>query len=131
MSMQDPIADMLTRIRNGQRAKHVEVALESSKIKELIATVLKNEGYISDFFVKEQENNSKAMTIVLKYFQGQPVIEKITRSSKPGLRIYKSAKKLPDVPGFGVAVVSTSKGVMTHLQARSSGLGGEVLCEVA
>ena len=131
MSMQDPVADMLTRIRNGQQAKHQHVKLVSSILKEEIARVLKEEGYISDYSVEPLVNNLKSMTVHLKYFQGRPVIVKIKRVSRPGLRVYKSSKDLSSVPGFGVAIVSTSKGVMTHTAAKASGVGGEVICEVA
>lgn len=131
MSMQDPVADMLTRIRNGQQAKHQQVKLVSSILKEEIARVLKEEGYISDYSVESLENNLKSMTIQLKYFQGRPVIERIKRISRPGLRVYKSVKALTSVPGFGVSILSTSKGVMTHTLARQSNVGGEVICEVA
>lgn len=131
MSMHDPVADMLTRIRNGQQAKHQSVTLNSSKLKEEIARVLKEEGYILGYKVESLENNLKAMTIQLKYYHGRPVIERIKRISRPGLRVYKSSKELPSIPGFGVAILSTSKGVMTHIAARKSGVGGEIICEVA
>lgn len=131
MSMHDPIADMLTRIRNGQQAKHQSVILNSSKLKEEIARVLKEEGYIKDYFVEKNERNLSTMTIDLKYYHGRPVIVRIKRISKPGLRIYKSSKELSPIPGFGIAIVSTSKGVMTHSAAKGHGIGGEVLCEVA
>ena len=129
--MQDPIADMLTRIRNGQKAKHKQITLRSSTLKEQIARVLKEEGYISDYNTESLENNLKNITIFLKYFKGKPVIERIDRISKPGLRVYKSVDALLAIPGFGIAVLSTSKGVMTHLLAKSQGIGGEVICEVA
>lgn len=129
--MQDPVADMLTRIRNGQQAKHAKVRMTSSTLKERIAHVLKEEGYISDYSIESLENNLKTLTIDLKYFQGKPVIARIIRISKPGLRVYKSVKELVAVPGFGVSILSTSKGVMTHSTARSQNLGGEVICEVA
>ena len=131
MSMHDPVADMLTRIRNGQQAKHQQVKLTSSILKEEIARVLKEEGYISDFQVVPLENNLKAMTVDLKYYQGRPVIELIKRISRPGLRVYKSVKDLSAVPGFGIAILSTSHGVMTNVTAKSKGVGGEVICEVA
>ncbi|MFT4059183.1 MAG: 30S ribosomal protein S8 [Legionella sp.] len=131
MSMHDPIADMLTRIRNGQQAKHQQVTLTSSHLKEEIARVLKEEGYIQDFFVEALDNNLKLMTIKLKYYHGRPVIELIKRISKPGLRVYKSYKDLTSIPGFGVAILSTSKGIMTHVSAKLKGVGGEVICEVA
>ena len=129
--MQDPVADMLTRIRNGQQAKHQHVTLISSILKEEIARVLKEEGYIADFRVESLENNLKSITVQLKYYHGRPVIERIKRISRPGLRVYKSAKDLSSVPGFGVSILSTSQGVMTHLSARTNGVGGEVICEVA
>ena len=131
VSMHDPVADMLTRIRNGQQAKHQQVKLTSSTFKEEIAKVLKEEGYILDYSVESLPNNLKSMTVDLKYFQGRPVIEKIKRISRPGLRVYKSSTELKAIPGFGVAILSTSKGVMTHLSAKTHGVGGEVICEVA
>jgi small subunit ribosomal protein S8 len=129
--MHDPVADMLTRIRNGQQANHRSVTLNSSKLKEEIARVLKEEGYILDYNVDLSENNIKVMTIDLKYYHGRPVIERIARISRPGLRVYKSFKELPAIPGFGVAILSTSKGVMTHVAAKAGCVGGEVICEVA
>lgn len=129
--MQDPVADMLTRIRNAQQAKHENVTLMSSILKEHIAEVLKSEGFISDYSVVTLDNNSKSMTIDLKYFKDRPVITRIKRVSRPGLRIYKSVKDLMPVPGFGISIVSTSKGVMTHSKAKASNLGGEIICEVA
>ncbi|KTC94772.1 30S ribosomal protein S8 [Legionella feeleii] len=131
MSMHDPVADMLTRIRNGQQAKHQSVTLNSSKLKEEIARVLKEEGYILDYSVQPLENNLKSITLQLKYYHGRPVIVRILRISRPGLRVYKSSKDLPSIPGFGVAILSTSHGVMTHVTAKKKGVGGEVLCEVA
>ncbi|TAL59453.1 MAG: 30S ribosomal protein S8 [Legionella sp.] len=131
MSMHDPVADMLTRIRNGQQAKHQQVTLVSSKIKEEIARVLKEEGFIEEFFVEPLENNLKLMTVKLKYYSGKPVIDLIKRISRPGLRVYKSCKDLAPIPGFGVAILSTSKGIMTHVSAKLKGIGGEVICEVA
>lgn len=131
MSMQDPIADMLTRIRNAQQAKHVNLTLSSSKIKEQIARVLKEEGYILDYEIRKESNNSNSLSIELKYFKGRPVIESIKRVSRPGLRIYRPFKKLPSIPGFGIAILSTSKGVMSHIAAKAASVGGEVLCEVA
>jgi small subunit ribosomal protein S8 len=131
MSMSDPIADMLTRIRNGQQAEKTSVLMPSSKVKKAIAQVLKDEGYIEDFAVSEVEGLPQ-MEVVLKYYAGRPVIEKIERVSRPGLRIYKGQGDLPKVMnGLGVAVVSTSQGVMTDRKARSIGVGGEVLCVVA
>lgn len=131
MSMHDPVADMLTRIRNGQQAKHQQVTLTSSKLKEEIARVLKEEGYIDNFTVEALDNNLKLMTIKLKYYHGRPVIELIKRISRPGLRVYKSYKSLTSIPGFGVAILSTSQGIMTHIAAKTKGVGGEVICEVA
>jgi len=131
VSMHDPVADMLTRIRNGQQAKHQYVTMISSILKEEIARVLKEEGYIADFRMENLENNLKSLTLSLKYYQGRPVIEKIRRISRPGLRLYKSFKDLSSVPGFGVSILSTSRGVMTHISARTTGVGGEVICEVA
>jgi small subunit ribosomal protein S8 len=129
--MQDPIADMLTRIRNGQQARHQQITLRSSILKEQVARVLKEEGYISDYTSESLENNLKQMTISLKYFKGKPVIDRIDRISKPGLRVYKSVDALLSIPGFGIAILSTSQGVMTHVLAKSKGIGGEVICEVA
>lgn len=131
MSMSDPIADMLTRIRNAQMAEKVSVAMPSSSLKVAIARVLKDEGYIDDFRVAGEAAKPQ-LEIALKYYAGRPVIEKIERISKPGLRIYKGKEDLPRVMnGLGVAIVSTSKGVMTDRKARASGIGGEVLCVVA
>ena len=131
MSMQDPIADMLTRIRNGQSAGKKVVSMPSSKVKISIANVLKNEGYITD--LNRSENDGKPeLSIELKYYQGRPVIDMIKRVSKPSLRIYKRSNELPRVlDGLGIAIVSTSYGVMTDKAARKSGHGGEVLCIVA
>lgn len=130
MSMTDPIADMLTRIRNGQAAGKKYVKLPSSKLKVSIAKVLKDEGYITDFSTDTIGNRSE-MTIELKYHKGVPVIESIQRVSRPGLRIYKSKNDLPKVlGGLGIAIVSTSNGVMTDRAARAIGHGGEVLCTV-
>lgn len=130
MSMTDPIADMLTRIRNGQSAGKKSVSLPSSKLKVAIAQVLKDEGYITNFATEVNEGHA-VMSIVLKYHNGVPVIENVKRISRPGLRIYKSKDELPKVlGGLGIAVVSTSKGVMTDKAARASGHGGEVICTV-
>jgi len=129
--MHDPIADMLTRIRNGQQAKHQQITVTSSRLKEEIARVLKEEGYIQDYYIESLDNNLKIMTIKLKYYHGKPVIELIKRISKPGLRVYKSYRDLTSIPGFGVAILSTSKGIMTHVSAKLKGVGGEVICEVA
>jgi len=131
MSMTDPIADMLTRIRNAQRSEKQSVAIPASKVKAAIAQVLKDEGYIEDFAVREMEGHA-TLEIGLKYYAGKPVIEKIERVSRPGLRIYKPKDDLPKVMnGLGVAIVSTSRGVMTDRKARGLGVGGEVLCIVA
>jgi len=131
MSMTDPIADMLTRIRNAQQAGKTLVHVPSSKLKISIAEVLKDEGYIEGYLVRENEGKP-SLEISLKYYAGQPVIEKIERVSRPGLRIYKGRDDLPKVMnGLGVAIVSTSKGVMTDRKARATGIGGEVLCIVA
>ena len=129
MSLQDPVSDMLTRIRNAQKARKVNVSMPSSKQKLAIAEVLKAEGYITDYSV--EGDAKKVLTIKLKYFQGEPVIEEIKRVSRPGLRIFKSKDELPSVNGgLGIAIISTSKGVMTEKQARASGNGGEVICTV-
>jgi len=131
MSMTDPIADMLTRIRNAQMSERTTVAMPCSKVKVAIAQVLKDEGYIDDFKVVADGAKS-TLEIGLKYYAGRPVIEKIERVSRPGLRIYKGSKDIPQVMnGLGIAIVSTSRGVMTDRKARSSGVGGEVLCIVA
>ena len=131
MSMTDPIADMLTRIRNAQQANIVDVKMPSSKVKISIAKVLEDEGYISSFNVSDVEGKS-ILTVTLKYFEGKPVIAEINRVSRPGLRVYKSADELPRVVGgLGVAIVSTSKGVMADRKARALGQGGEVLCAVS
>jgi small subunit ribosomal protein S8 len=129
--MSDPVADMLTRIRNGQAAKKVAVRMPSSKIKQAIATVLREEGYISSFSV-ESENGKPVISIDLKYFEGRPVIENIKRISRPGLRVYKGKDELPSVRGgLGIAIISTSTGVMTDRAARAAGQGGEVIAFVA
>lgn len=131
MSMSDPIADMLTRIRNAQTAEKAEVGMPSSKLKLAIARVLKDEGYIDDFAVREAAGKAE-LSIALKYYSGKPVIDRIERISRPGLRIYKGKEDIPRVMnGLGVAILSTSKGVMTDRKARASGVGGEVLCVVA
>ena len=129
MSLQDPVSDMLTRVRNAQRASKVSVSMPSSKQKENIAKVLKEEGYIANYSVTGEAK--KELSIELKYFQGKPVIEEIKRVSRPGLRIFKSKDELPSVNGgLGIAIISTSKGVMTEKQARATGNGGEVICTV-
>jgi small subunit ribosomal protein S8 len=131
MSMTDPIADMLTRIRNAQMVGHTEVGMPSSKLKLSIARVLKDEGYIEEFAVRDQGVH-KELRIGLKYYAGRPVIERIERVSKPGLRVYKGRDDIPRVMnGLGVAILSTSRGVMTDRKARADGIGGEVLCIVA
>lgn len=131
MSMSDPIADMLTRIRNAQLSEKTSVVMPASKLKAAIAQVLKDEGYVEDFIVHES-GGKPILDISLKYYAGRPVIEKIERVSRPGLRVYKASNKLPSVMnGLGVAIVSTSRGVMTERKARASGVGGEVLCIVA
>lgn len=130
MSMSDPVADMLTRIRNGQTAGKVDVAMPASNMKQAIAKVLKDQGYIKDFSVSEDVKAE--MTVSLKYFEGRPVIDSIKRVSRPGLRIYKNKGELPKVlNGLGIAIVSTSKGVMTDREARTAGCGGEVICLVS
>ena len=131
MSMTDPIADFLTRIRNGQRSGKVEVIAPASQIKLALAKVLKDEGYIDDFAVTTAEGKS-TLTVRLRYYQGRPVIDRLERVSRPGLRVYKGKDDLPKVlGGMGVAIISTSKGVMTDREARASGHGGEVLCIVS
>jgi len=131
MSMSDPISDMLTRIRNAQAADKVSVSMPASKLKAAIAKVLKDEGYIEDFAVRENEGKPQ-LDVSLKYYAGRPVIERIERVSRPGLRIYKGSKEIPKVMnGLGITIVSTSKGVMTDRKARAAGVGGEVLCIVA
>ncbi|MDN2664828.1 30S ribosomal protein S8 [Psychromonas sp. B3M02] len=130
MSMQDPISDMLTRIRNGQAASKVSVKMPSSKQKVAIATVLKAEGYISDFAVAG--DTKPELEVTLKYFEGKKVIDTIKRVSRPGLRIYKGANDLPKVmAGLGIAIVSTSQGVMTDRAARNASIGGEIICYVS
>ncbi|WP_438951404.1 30S ribosomal protein S8 [Porticoccus sp.] len=129
MSMQDTLADMLTRIRNAQMTAKKSVTMPSAKLKVAVAQVLKDEGYITDFSVADSAKPE--LTLTLKYFEGKPVIESITRYSRPGLRQYSGSGKLPSIRGgLGVAIVSTSKGVMTDRAARAAGIGGEVLCTV-
>jgi small subunit ribosomal protein S8 len=131
MSMSDPIADMLTRIRNAQSVNKLSVSMPASKLKGAIAVVLKDEGYIDDFAVIANEGKP-LLSISLKYYAGRPVIEKIDRVSKPGLRVYKGSQNIPKVMnGLGVTILSTSKGVMTDRKAQAAGIGGEVLCVVA
>ena len=132
MSMSDPISDMLTRIRNAQLAEKATVAMPSSKLKVAIAEVLRDEGYVDGFSVTKGEGGKDTLEIGLKYYSGSPVIEKIQRVSRPGLRIYKGSNDIPKVMnGLGIAIVSTSKGLMTDRKARANGIGGEVLCVVA
>lgn len=131
MSMSDPISDMLTRIRNAQQVKKVMVSMPNSKVKVGIAAVLKDEGYITDFRV--DENNGKPnLEITLKYFEGRGVIDSLKRASRPGLRIYRGKDELPRVlDGLGIVIVSTSRGFMTDVEARAAGHGGELICYVA
>ncbi len=129
--MTDPIADLLTRIRNGQAAGKAEVSMPASRLKSAIAQVLKDEGYITGFSATEADGKP-ALTVVLKYHDGRPVIEMIQRASRPGLRLYKGKSDIPSIQnGLGVAIISTSKGVMSDRQARAAGEGGEVLCVVS
>ena len=131
MSMSDPISDMLTRIRNAQMVGHTEVSMPASRLKAAIAQVLKDEGYIEDFALRDA-GAKKELRIGLKYYAGQPVIERLERVSKPGLRVYKGRDDIPKVMnGLGVAILSTSRGVMTDRKARADGVGGEILCIVA
>jgi small subunit ribosomal protein S8 len=131
MSMSDPIADFLTRIRNGQRSGKPEIAAPASRIKLALAKVLKDEGYIEDFAI-ESESEKPTVKVRLKYYQGRPVIDRLERVSRPGLRVYKAKDELPKIlGGMGVAIISTSKGVMTDREARAAGHGGEVLCIVS
>lgn len=131
MSMQDPIADMLTRIRNGQSAGKVRVVMPVSRQKLAIAELLKREGYIRDFEI-EEASERRQLAVVLKYHEGKPVIEMVKRVSRPGLRTYKGKNELPSVlDGLGIAVVSTSRGLMTDKEARAAGSGGEIICVVA
>lgn len=131
MSMTDPIADFLTRIRNGQAAARAQITLPSSKVKSALAKVLKEEGYIEDYAIRT-EDGKPVLEVQLKYYQGKPVIDRIERVSRPGLRVYKGKDELPKIlGGLGVAIISTSKGMMTDAQARAAGHGGEVLCIVS
>ncbi len=131
MTMTDPISDMLTRIRNGQNARKVSVSMPASKAKEAVASVLKDEGYITDYST-DGEGAEKSLSVELKYFEGVPVIESLQRASRPGLRIYRGKDGLPKVlGGLGVAIVSTSAGVMSDRKARQKGIGGEVICIVS
>jgi small subunit ribosomal protein S8 len=135
MSMSDPIADMLVRIRNAQMVGHTEVSMPASKIKASIAQVLKDEGYIEDFAIRDRggdDSAKKELLIGLKYYAGRPVIERLERVSKPGLRVYRGRDDIPRIMnGLGVAILSTSRGVMTDRKARADGVGGEILCIVA
>jgi len=129
MSMQDPVSDLLTRIRNAQRASHAEVSMPSSRTKQAICKVLQDEGYIESFDV--EASAKPTLNVQLRYHNGAPVIEEIARVSRPGLRVYKACDELPKVRGgLGVAIVSTSKGLLTDRAARAAGIGGEVLCTV-
>ena len=129
--MTDPIGDMLTRIRNAQKAAKVSVSVPSSKVKAAIAQVLKDEGYIEEFTATEQDGKP-LLDVKLRYYQGKPVISELKRVSRPGLRVYKSSEQLPSIlGGLGVAIVSTSKGIMTDRAARKAGVGGEVLCAIS
>ena len=131
MGMTDPIADMLTRIRNAQMVKQVEVKMPASKLKAAIANVLKDEGYIEDFAVRA-DGEMQELRIGLKYYAGRPVIERLERVSRPGLRVYKGRHDIPRIMnGLGIAILSTSHGVMTDRKARATGVGGEILCIVA
>lgn len=131
MSMTDPISDFLTRIRNGQAAGRAHVSLPSSKVKLALAQVLKDEGYIENF-TTQTEDGKITLSVQLRYFQGKPVIDRLDRVSRPGLRVYKGKDELPSIlGGLGVAIISTSKGVMSDRQARAQGHGGEVICIVS
>ena len=131
MTMTDPVADLLTRIRNGQSAGKANISLDSSKIKTAIARVLKDEGYVADFHV-ENDTGKPRLVVDLKYYEGRPVIDRLERVSRPGLRVYRGKDELPKVlGGMGTVIVSTPQGVMTDRQARATGQGGEVLCIVA
>ena len=131
MSMTDPISDMLTRIRNGQKARKTSVSMPASKAKEAVALVLKDEGYITNY-ATQGDGAGRSLEVELKYFEGKPVIENIQRASRPGLRVYRGKDELPRVlGGLGVAIVSTSAGVMSDRQAREKGIGGEVICVVS
>ncbi len=131
MSMHDPIADLLTRVRNAQQAHHTAVEMPNSRLKQEVARVLKDEGYIEDFSIAAEAGGKANLKLRLKYYQGQPVIDKIKRVSRPGLRIYRGKDELPRVRGgYGIAIISTSHGLMSDRAARAAGHGGEVLCEV-
>jgi len=131
MSMSDPIADMLTRIRNGQQARKVSVSMPAAKLKSSVAQVLKDQGYIGEFATSD-ESGKPTLTVSLKYFDGKPVIDKVKRISRPGLRQYSAADAIPEVlGGLGISVVSTSHGVMTGKEAKAKGYGGEIICTVS
>lgn len=131
MTMQDPMADMLTRIRNAQQARHAEVNIPGSQAKVAVASVLKEEGYVEDFVVQEGEGGQSTLNVTLKYFDGRPVIERISRLSRPGLRQYTGKDGIPVVNGgLGIVILSTNKGVMTDRAAREAGVGGELICSV-
>lgn len=131
MTMQDPLADMLTRIRNAQQARIREISMPSSKMKVAVAEVLKAEGYIEDIAVAEHDGGKADLSVTLKYFKGKPVIEEIKRLSRPGLRQFKGKDDIPEVRGgLGVIILSTNKGVMTDRAARAQGVGGELICSV-
>ena len=132
MSLQDPISDMLTRVRNALMVQKATVSMPASTFKKAVATVLKNEGYIEDCSEGVDENNKPALQITLKYYEGRPVIESLGRVSKPSMRVYKSKDDLPRIQnGLGIAIISTSEGVMTDREARKRGLGGEIVCTVS
>ena len=132
MSMTDPISDMLTRLRNAQRVGKARVRMPASKVKESIAEVLQREGYIDGYQAIDLENNKRDLELTLRYFEGRPVIERIERASRPGLRMYRGKTELPKVDGgLGVAIISTSQGLMSDRAARKNGHGGEVLCYVS
>lgn len=132
MSMQDPISDFLTRVRNAQQARHQEVGMPASRYKSGVAEVLKDEGYIEDYRVSDRRAGKATLTIRLKYFEGNAVIERIQRVSRPGLRVYRGKDELPRVRGgYGIAVISTSQGLMSDRAARAAGHGGEIVCEVS
>ncbi|MBL4620989.1 MAG: 30S ribosomal protein S8 [Immundisolibacteraceae bacterium] len=132
MTMSDPIADMLTRVRNGLVRQKVEVSMPGSKLKAAIAEVLKQEGYVENYSVADEGAGKSTLTVELKYYEGEPVITTITRASRPGLRQYRGAKEIPAVKrGLGITVVSTPQGIMTDRAARRAGVGGELLCYVA
>ena len=131
MTLTDPIGDMFSRIRNGQMRSLNSIAIPSSSFRKNILTILKNEGYIKDFFIEKKENNKTSLKITLKYFEGNPVIKEIKRISKPGRRVYSRATSIPKVMnGLGLAILSTPKGVMSDIDARKNNVGGEIICRV-